>query len=421
MDNIPQLIKSYESTICSLRTEISSLTLQISEQDFQSSPESYLSTLNTQIDETMQKITDQSLILAHQSSTQEWIKNQYPQSIHLLELSQQLSSLQQNLLQARNKKLQEDSKLLSFQQLNTINPKLFNLASKLIQTERKNLKFKQLVSSSEDKKREIRSQYATIANAFAQEESIKKRIQEMEPKVREKEEIVKNLMKKLQITQGVTEQTIDRMEESGFKDMWSRCMEVRGLREVLAGIILNKKKDIEDLVNDIENTEKNPEKIPPATANKSLRKEIKEFERQISERSIEEKEKERIKFQMRFQLELKSKELKELKNHVKVLEGNMVTEGEIEEKIQPEMSKRQETLNSERKSLTLKTCESDKVFDMKRKTVIEFLGKGITDGMGETVIRMLKDVGKPGQGLASKVIELNRSQFNSQSSKLRSK
>lgn len=421
MDNIPQLIQSYESTIFSLQAEISSLTLQISEQAFQSSPASYLSTLNSQIDETMQKISDQSLILAHQSSTQEWIKKQFPQSSQLLDLSKHLSTLQQNLVQARNKKLQEDSKLLSFQQLKKINPKLFNLASKLIQTERKNLKLKQLVSNSEDQKREIRSQYATIATAFAQEESIKRRIKEMEPKVREKEEVVRNLMKKLQITQNITEQTIDRMEESGFKDMWSRCLEVRGLREVLAGIIQSRKKDIEDLAKEIENTEKNPEKIPPATANQSLRKEIKEFERQISERSIEEKDKERTKFQMRFQLELKSKELQELRNHVKVLEGNKGNEGQGEEKSQVEVTKRQETLNSERRSLTLKTCESDKVLDMKRKTVIEILGKGVSDGMGHTVIKMLKDVGKPGQGLASKVIELNRSQFTNQGSVLKSK
>lgn len=266
------------------------------------------------------------------------------------------------------------------------------------------MKLKRMLTASEDQKKDLRTNYAKIAAAFSQEESIKKKIKELTPQVTEKEEILKNLSKKLEITTSLTEDTIENIENSTVKEIIKNCSEVNKLRENLDQTKSTLQREYYELVYKIDQAEKNPEKIAPHVANQNLRQESKILEGQITERSKEEKERQKEKFQLTFKLENSLKELAELKTHLDVLEGK------IERVKDAKGVSKKNTLQSEKRVNTVQSA-SCKVFDAQRTSVIEILGQGITDGMGEKVMKALKNVGKPGQGLASKVLELNRSQF----------
>lgn len=305
---------------------------------------------------------------------------------------------------AQENKIKDETKLLEINKLQKIDPKLFNLVQKLLQTEQKMLKLRRMISLSEDKKKNLRAEYAKIATAFGQEESIKKKIKELSPQVSEKEATIKSLCKNIEITKKLTEDTIENIENSIVKEVIKKCSEVKNFRESLAETINTQQREYYELVYKIDQTEKNPEKIAPHVANQNLRQESKGLEVQITERSKEEKQKQKQKFQLTFIYENSLKELAEIRAKLEIIEGK--TEKVVDNKRLSKVN----TLQSEKRVVTVDS-KSSKLFDAQRTSVIEILGKGITDGMGQKVMKVLKNVGKPGQGLASKVLELNRSQF----------
>jgi chromosome segregation ATPase len=309
----------------------------------------------------------------------------------------------QSLSKAQEKRLQEESQLFEVEKLKTVNPKLHLLVKKMIQADRTNFDLKNAILTAEEDRKNMRQEYSKITTALGLEDKVKRKIKEVEVQVATKRTVVENLRKKVETVQKMTTDTIDNIENSVVKEIIRKCNETRTIRAFLAEQIQGLQKEFDDLVEEIDNAEKNPKKIAPAVANQNLRTEVKSLEASITERSNLVKEREREKHQLTFHLEQSTKELVELRTKVEMLI-----------KKQEEPKKTPVVVKSPEKKPVVKGL-SQKAIEAKRDSVLEILGKGVTEGMGKEVMKVLKGVGQPGQGLASKVLELNRSQFPSKS------
>ena len=199
-----------------------------------------------------------------------------------------------------------------------------------------------------------------------------------------------------EIKKNINETRIN-IENSIVKNSVKKYNEYKTIRLFYADQIQKLIQENSDVQAEIEITAKNPKKISPAVANSNLRAEVKSLELQITERSKEIREKEREKLQESFRFEEKLKVLNGLKGEVK--KESSPTKTETRSPI------KNNTLVKPANSLSLRKIEQ------KRDTLIGILGQEATEGMTKEVLKVLKGVGQPGQGLASKVLELNRSQF----------
>lgn len=297
--------------------------------------------------------------------------------------------------------MQEASMMKEVEKLKNINPKLYQLVKKQIQAERTNLELKNFILKSEEDRKNMRIEYAKITTALGLEDRIKRRIKEMEGEVHAKEIVLENLTKSLNETKKKTEDTINSIENSDVKEILRKSNEVKAVRAYYADQMEKLRKENVDILKEIEVTEKNPKKIPPAVANQNLRSEVKNLEVQITERSKEIKDKEREKFQMNFHLEESQKVLAEVKAKV----------DELTAKPQVKQQVKQEVKEVKGKPSGPTPAQVQRKIEAKRDSVLELLGKGMNEETGKEVMKVLKTIGKPGQGLASKVLELNRSQF----------
>lgn len=297
--------------------------------------------------------------------------------------------------------MQEASMMKEVEKLKNINPKLYQLVKKQIQAERTNLELKNFILKSEEDRKNMRIEYAKITTALGLEDRIKRRIKEMEGEVHAKEIVLENLTKSLNETKKKTEDTINSIENSDVKEILRKSNEVKAVRAYYADQMEKLRKENVDILKEIEVTEKNPKKIPPAVANQNLRSEVKNLEVQITERSKEIKDKEREKFQMNFHLEESQKILAEVKAKV----------DELTAKPQVKQQVKQEVKEVKGKPSGPTPAQVQRKIEAKRDSVLELLGKGMNEETGKEVMKVLKTIGKPGQGLASKVLELNRSQF----------
>ena len=309
-------------------------------------------------------------------------------------------STSQALSLAQEKRLQDESKMLEVEKLKKVNPKLHLLVKKMIQADRQNLELKKAIESSEESRKNTRQEYAKITTALGLEDKVKRKIKEVEVQVNSKKTVVENLRTKLETIRKMTNDTIDNIENSVVKDIIRKCNETRTIRAFLSEQIQALQKEFDDLVEEIDNAEKNPKKIAPAVANQNLRSEVKSLETWITERSNLIKEREREKHQLAFHLEQSSKELAELRAKVEMLI-----------KKQEEPKKAAEVKDKAQEKKPAAKGLSQKAIEAKRNSVLEILARGTSEGMGKEVMKVLKGVGQPGQGLASKVLELNRSQF----------
>lgn len=295
--------------------------------------------------------------------------------------------------------MQEETMLKEVEKLKNINPKLYILVKKMIQAEKTNLQLKNSITNSEEDRKNMRIEYAKITTALGLEDKIKRRIKEVEEEVHAKEIIIENLSKNLNEVRKKTEDTMNSIENSAVKDILKKSNEVKAVRAYYAEQMEKLRKENVDILKEIEVTEKNPKKIPPAVANQNLRSEVKNLEVQITERSKEIKEKEREKFQANFHLEEGQKVLAEVKAKVE----------ELTAKPKPKVQQPKQEVKE--KKVVSNPAQVMRKIEAKRDSVLELLGKGINDETGKEMMKVLKTIGKPGQGLASKVLELNRSQF----------
>ena len=314
-------------------------------------------------------------------------------------MHEQIENVSQSLYKAREKKIQEETQLSEIEKLKETKPNMCKAIKKTIQAEKLNLELKNANAKAEEDKNEIRMEYAKVTTALGLEEKVKKKYKDMEVEFQKRKNNVESLRKTLQDTKNKTKETIESIENSVVKDLIKKCNELRVVRAYYADQIKKLKEENEEIQNDIEITSKNPKKIPPAVANQNLRGEVKTLELQITERSKEIKEKEREKFQLNYSCEETLKTLALLRKKAE----------EVFSRPQQKVEVKQETTTASVRSPN--RTISQKKIEAKRDSVLEILGKGMTEGMSKEVMKALKGVGKPGQGIASKVLELNRCQF----------
>lgn len=288
--------------------------------------------------------------------------------------------------------------MLEVEKLKKLNPKLYLLVKKMIQADKLNVELKDSITNSEEQRKSMRQEYSKITTALGMEEKMKKKFKEVESQVLQKQTSVESLRNKLETLRKMTSDTIDNIENSAVKDIIRKCNELRTIRGYLGEQINELQGEYNDLLEEIDTAEKNPKKIAPAVANQNLRGEVKSLETSITERSNMIKEKEREKHQLAFNLEQSQKVLAELKLKLSTL---IKKPEEVKKKVETVPEKKPE----------VKKGLSQKALETKRTSVLEILGKGATEGMGKEVMKILKGVGESGQGLASKVLELNRCQF----------
>lgn len=289
--------------------------------------------------------------------------------------------------------------MLEVEKLRSLNPKLYLLVKKMMQADKLNVELKNNIVNSEEQRKNMRQEYSKITTALGMEEKVKRKIKEVEVQVNQKQNTVEHLRKKLETIRKMTSDTIDNIENSVVKDIVKKCNDLRTVRAFLAEQIQALQKEYDEVLENIDNAEKNPKKIAPAVANQNLRGEVKSLETSITERSNLVKEREREKHQLTFHLEQSQKELLELRAKIALIV-----------KKPEEVKKKVEIANLEKKP-EVKKGLSQRAIENKRASVLEILGKGVTEGMGKEVMKLLKGVGESGQGLASKVLELNRCQF----------
>lgn len=269
-----------------------------------------------------------------------------------------------------------------------------------------------------EEKKDLQLQYYKITQAFAGEEKTKQKLKETEVVVEEKGKFVAELTKQLSDIQQKLHTAKANMHNVEVKKLLMEYNEVKARKERLLTSIQNLQVEIKNVEESTEKLSKNPEKITPSVANTNLRKEIKTIEAQIIEASRNLKEREKERFQAEFNYEEAVKQLKELMKPPEIQVRNSLTKrvsikdgSSIFSPTSPDKrlnSSRGEALSPDKASKKSVIFVENPTSPEKRANIVNMVGKGMTETLTEQLARALKGVGKPGQGIASKLLSVNR-------------
>ena len=318
----------------------------------------------------------------------------------------------------------------NLEQIKKTKPIFYNQIKKGLEVEKLYLKLNEEILSLKEQRKELSKHYYKITKAFTVEDKVKQRVKESEAVVEERGKIVDALTKELSELQQKIHVTKVNIQNVEVKKLLFEYNEVKGMKERL----LEKKQRVaEEIIHvqeTIEKLTKNPGKVTPSSANTNLRKEIQQLETRIMEASKEVREKEKESFQAQFNYEESKKTLQELQRPQIV---PVVTRGPgskrvtINEAVSPSKfsgeSPASPTKFSEKRS-SIKGESIEKISDIrssikaesptspeKRISILNMMSGGMTETLTEKLARALKGVGNPGQGIASKLLSVNRGEF----------
>ena len=324
----------------------------------------------------------------------------------------------QKLLKAKKQEL-ETSSNFSLEQLKRTNPKLHQHVVRALKVEKQHLDLKEDLLRMKEEKKELQLQYYRITQAFAGEEKTKQRQKETEKIVEEKGKYVAELTKQLSDIQHRLHTAKANMHNVELKKLLMEYNDVKARKERLEAGNSEIGKEIARVEENTEKLEKNPEKITPSAANTNLRKEIKALEAQVIESSRQMREKEKEKFQAEFNYEEACKQLKELQRPIEIMARNSLSrrvsirEGSSIISPTSPMKRLNDSRGDALSPDKLASRKSVVIVEQatspeKRATIVNMVGKGMTETLTEQLARALKGVGKPGQGIASKLLSVNR-------------
>ena len=322
----------------------------------------------------------------------------------------------QKILSIKKQEL-ETSSNLSLEQLKRTNPKLHQHVVRALRVEKQHLDLKEDLLRMKEEKKELQLQYYRITQAFAGEEKTKQKLKETEKIVEVKGKYVAELTKQLSDIQQKLQTAKANMHNVELKKLLMEYNDVKARKERLAGGNAGIEQEIAMVEENTEKLEKNPEKITPSAANTNLRKEIKGLEAQVIESSRQLKEKEKEKFQAEFNYEEACKQLKELQKPIEIVTRNSLSRRvsikEGSSLISPTSPAKRfndsrglspDKLASRKSVVIVEQATSPE----KRASIVNMIGRGMTETLTEQLARALKGVGKPGQGIASKLLSVNR-------------
>ena len=318
-----------------------------------------------------------------------------------------------------NKEKLETSNNISLEQLKDTNPKLYTHVKRALKAEKLNIDQKQEYLKLKQEKKDLTLDYYKITQAFAGEERLKQKNKELESILEEKSKILNELTKELSGIQETIQLTKQNIQNIEVKKLLLEYNEVKSMKERFLERKSQLTQEILSVEDAIEKSTKRPGKITPTVANQNLRKEIHILEAQIMEASKEIKEKEKEHLQAQYNYEEAKKLLKELqtpiispiltgRNSVKRISFSKDTPA-LSENRSPVIKERNGSPTSPNKSgfVVLETPTSPD----KRSSILNIVGKGMHETLTEQLAKALKGVGKPGQGMASKLLTVNRGEI----------
>lgn len=310
------------------------------------------------------------------------------------------------------------------EQLKKVNPTLYNHIKRAIKVEQLNVGLKEEHMELKQERKDTRIKYYKITQAFAGEERLKVKLRETEAIVGEKGKEVDAKALELKELQDKINKTKVNIQNVQVKKLLFEYNEVKSIKERLFAEKEKLQNEIQQVVESLEKTHKNPQKVTPSKANQNFRKEITELEAQIMEASKAIKDKEKEHLQAQYNYEEAKRQLIELQRPPEIVvranTSRRVTIKDTPGLSSPERRSTyvvvgtdgQSSPNiSERKSI-LERRSSFKVESPtspeKRSSILNMVGKGMHETLTEQLARALKGVGKPGQGIASKLLSVNR-------------
>lgn len=312
------------------------------------------------------------------------------------------------------------------EQIKKVNPTLYGIIKRAIRVEQTNLDLKEEHMKYKQDRNDTRLQYYKVTQAFASEERLKVKLRETEAIVEEKGKEVDGKAHELKEIQDKISKTKENIQNVQVKKLLFEYNEVKAIKERLQNQRQGLQRDIQHVQETLEKTHKNPEKVTPSTANQNLRKEIMQLEAQIMEASKEIKDKQKEHLQAQYNFEEAKRQLKELQKppEIPIMRGNTSRRVTIKETpgfssperrstfvpaasndglSSPNVTERR-SITEKRSSLKVETPTSPE----KRSSILNMVGKGMHETLTEQLARALKGVGKPGQGIASKLLSVNR-------------
>lgn len=307
------------------------------------------------------------------------------QSAELVELRKELKDCleKNNELKADKTAANNESKLA---QLEISNPKLFALVKKIIVVEETNAFVKEELNFLEQERNKTRAEYYKITQVLGQEEKIKLRIREVEKEIERSEYNCVYLNTRLNDSRVDLENEKNAVQKSELKNLVEKYEDLKLRREDAVKLNSELRETIFLLDAEIEVEKKCENKTPPT----NLKQEIKNLEADITEKTKE----------LRQKLLEKKKLLALYKQQVDLSKkAKAPTPKELNFK-SPTKVVSQKILSS------YGSPESGK-----RDIIVSLVGKSIAEGNPKDMKNVLKHVGSQGQGIATKLVQLNRDEF----------
>jgi len=328
--------------------------------------------------------------------------------------TQELKQRYQELLQ-ENQDLREHYEALvrgkqemSLEALKEQNPKLYFLKKKVIQVKSQNKHLKNTLEGIENTRNELRKEYANITNSLSHEDKIKSRIKELESIIPSKEKEIESLKEQLNRSKTKLAKKHDETGKTKVQELIDFCQTLQQERDSELQEQEQLQQELDSIIEEISSKENCPNQLTPAEANQQMRAQLRKLEVEASQKSRLLKEKEREKLQLQLRLQEASKKFQHF----------LGKEAPTWEKpLQPHEQARSVVSRSS-KAFTNRTRNRPKKTEnpqVKKGQLIEMLSKAPGHGFSRDWVKALESVGSPNQGIASKLVQLNRGEFLSKS------
>ena len=315
----------------------------------------------------------------------EWDEEKMQNSQELSELNEELEELlnKNQVLRSNHNNSNTESKLA---QLEETNPKLFALVKKIIVAEETNLLLVEELTFLEQEKNKTRADYYKITQFLGQEEKIKLKIREIEKEIERSEYNIQNLKNKVNDAVLNLEKEKETVNRSEIKELLRKNDDLKNVKQDINQKIHDLNENIYHLEAEIISEKKCENKSPPT----NLKQEIKNLEAEITEKSKELKIKQAEKKKLFLQYEQKLKDTALIRrSRVKISKDSRT-----KSPLKLALSKSTSNFNTE-----------------KRDIIVDLVGKSIAEGNPSHMKHALRHIGSQGQGIASKLVQLNRDEF----------
>mmetsp|Transcript_32492 Transcript_32492/g.32220 ORF Transcript_32492/g.32220 Transcript_32492/m.32220 type:complete len:309 (-) Transcript_32492:3-929(-) len=284
----------------------------------------------------------------------------------------------------------------SLEQMRNKNPKLFFLMSKTMQAEENNQNLKIATEELTRSRNDIRMEYYDVTSKLTFEDQLKSGQRKMEQDIENYEKKNKDLEAKLN-QRKFQLKDFERLKDRPHVKKYLRRFQTlekehQYFQEKIRGIY----DDLDECELKMLEKTKGLTKMTETETCRRLREEIKSIETQIINMTKEDKEKEKQLKELKFNYE-------EIGKQVTVFSRCVTPMSLSQQEQKPTVAQEKESGSPNKKK---KMSE-----EQKRQKLVILLEKELKEGQPAKVLKELKNIGKPNQGIATKIVEINRGEF----------